>query len=294
VSVRIPPGEGEYGESVVDHVKIFPLRPEIRFEHRIHEQLLRSLREAGVEVIAPGLHVVHQNYDRSPEGQARKRRRDFRLLELEIRERPEHPFVLFNLGMTHLQACGEYEVAEQYFRRSLQRMAPEDSIFGKAAWYLARCRVGLDDLPGAVAVNEAGREALPDDPELLLQAGQLYQGVGSWDAARACLERLVQGDFRPAFTSAPLHLRTCQGPLELALLHRAMGDLSHSAAILRGVAEAHPAYLPARLELAESLLRLGDRPAAAELDRIPAGNGLDPELRRLRALLGETAQGRPA
>ena len=44
VAVRIPPGPGEFSESVVDHVKLFPNRPDIRFEHRIHEQILPALR----------------------------------------------------------------------------------------------------------------------------------------------------------------------------------------------------------------------------------------------------------
>ena len=41
---RYPPGPGEFSEAVVDHVKLFPNRPELRFEHRIHEQILPAIR----------------------------------------------------------------------------------------------------------------------------------------------------------------------------------------------------------------------------------------------------------
>src|SRR5262249_40255402 len=132
VQVRIPPGPGEFSESVVDHVKLFPNRPDLRFEHRIHEQILPSIRKAGLEVRFSDLYVTHRNYDRSEEGQGRKRRRDFRLLELDLRDRPEHPFVLFNLRMTYLHGTKDFEVAAQYLRRSLDRSHPSDSIVRKA------------------------------------------------------------------------------------------------------------------------------------------------------------------
>src|SRR4029077_43044 len=66
VRVHIPPGPGEYAPSAVDHVKLFPNRPALRFEHRIHEQILPSLRRAGIEVLFSDLFVTHAHYDRSP------------------------------------------------------------------------------------------------------------------------------------------------------------------------------------------------------------------------------------
>ena len=47
---------------------------------------------------------MHAHADQSPEGRARKLERDLRILELERRERPDHPFTLFNLGMTLAEA----------------------------------------------------------------------------------------------------------------------------------------------------------------------------------------------
>ena len=41
---------------------------------------------------------------RAPAGQEKKRERDLRILHLELAERPEHPFTLFNLGMTYCHA----------------------------------------------------------------------------------------------------------------------------------------------------------------------------------------------
>ncbi len=188
MQVHIPPGPGEFSGSLVDHVKLFPSRPDLRFEHRIHEQILPALRRVGVAIELSDVFVTHQNYDRSPEGQAKKRRRDFHLLELDLKDHPHHPFVLFNLGMTWLYATKEYELAAHYLRRSLSGSHPEDSIVRKAYALLTASRIGQQDWVEALQANEEGRRHYPDDAELLFQAGQLYQQVGRFDQARMALE----------------------------------------------------------------------------------------------------------
>ena len=101
------PGGGEDGDAdpdvtVVDHVKLFRNRPDLRFDGRIHEQVLPAIRRIGGEVAWTELYVVHSGSDPEP-GRPRSgsASRDLRLLQLELAERPEHPFTLFNLGMTH-------------------------------------------------------------------------------------------------------------------------------------------------------------------------------------------------
>src|SRR6185437_10615142 len=122
----------------------------------------------------------------------KKRERDFRLLALDLRDRPDHPFVLFNLGMTHLYATKEYEVAAHYLRRSLDCSDWRDSIVRKAYAMLTTTRIFTLDWDAAMVANEEGRSYYPEDAELLFQAGQIYQQVGRFDDARRALERLVE------------------------------------------------------------------------------------------------------
>ncbi len=85
--------------TIVDHVKVFPNWENLRFEFRIHEQILPSIRRLGGEVIFTNIHVVHIGTVHSQASRASKLARDLRLLELEQITNPNHPFVLFNLGM---------------------------------------------------------------------------------------------------------------------------------------------------------------------------------------------------
>ena len=65
--------------TVVDHVKLFRNRPDLRFDGRIHEQILPAIRAAGGEVAWTDLYVVHSGSDQSPAGQ-----------DEEARARPAH------------------------------------------------------------------------------------------------------------------------------------------------------------------------------------------------------------
>lgn len=183
--------------------------------------------------------------------------------------------MLFNFGMTYLHADREFEVAAQYLRRSLARCHWNDSIVRKAFAMLTTCRICQGDWHEAIAVNEAGREHYPDDAELLFQAGQLYQQVHRFDQGRLCLERLVHGQDDAYYRSVDVGLRTYRGWQELALLFRRMGDGAHCAEVLENIARHHPDYLPAQVDLAETLALMGRKQQARELARrIPEVRGV--------------------
>lgn len=211
------------------------------------------------------------HYDRSPEGQARKRRRDFHLLALDLKDRPNHPFVLFNLGMTHLFATHEYEVAAQYLERSLAASHPNDSIVRKAFALLTTARTCQEEWNAALQANESGRRYYPDDAELLFQAGQIYQRVGRPEDARTVLEKLIAGEEhntdsaaeasgRAHYKSVDTGLRTSRGPHELALLYRRMGNLDQCVRLLEQVVSEHPEYVPARKDLEITLSGMSPNP----------------------------------
>jgi hypothetical protein len=92
------PGEdGSGGDTVVDHIRLFPRREGIRWTYRVHEQVLPSLRWAGIPVRGTDLVVRHTgSTDRAL--RERKLERDARILRGMLAERPDDPFVLFNLG----------------------------------------------------------------------------------------------------------------------------------------------------------------------------------------------------
>lgn len=216
--------ENETDMTVVDHVKLFRNRPDLRFEHRIHEQILPAIRRAGGEVEFTDIHVVHSGSDHSPEGRARKLDRDFRLLRLDAAERPDHPFVLFNLGMTHADA-GQHEEAIAALRRCLQVSGPHESQVRKAFALLigALAASGRADEADAACVEALRR--FPDDPELLFRQAMVHHAAGRLQAAADVYQRLLTPD--PAaprlFSSRDAGLTGWKARHNLAVVWEAMG-----------------------------------------------------------------------
>src|SRR5262249_22315289 len=83
--------------TVVDHVRLFRHQPDIRWQYRVHEQILPAIRRSGGEVRWTDVVIQHTGYqDRAL--RRRKLDRDLRLLRLEDAEHPDDPVTLFHLG----------------------------------------------------------------------------------------------------------------------------------------------------------------------------------------------------
>ena len=99
---------------------------------------------------------------------ARKLVRDARILRDELDERPDDPFVLFNLGAIAIERQ-EWREALGLLRRSLAGSAPTDSITRKLFALIARAHQMLGEPRQALAACAAGLELDPDDAELIFR-----------------------------------------------------------------------------------------------------------------------------
>src|SRR5262249_9398070 len=156
----------------VSHVRLFPNRPDVRWEHRVHEQILPAVRRAGGAPRHTDVVIRHVGYaDVALRGQ--KLQRDLRLLRLEAAGQAGHPLTPFDLRMVMLD-MGRYEAAAAYLSKSLALSDVKDSIVRKLYAMLARCHWGRGEHRAALAEVAAGREHYPDDEELLWLEG-LYR-----------------------------------------------------------------------------------------------------------------------
>jgi GT2 family glycosyltransferase/tetratricopeptide (TPR) repeat protein/2-polyprenyl-3-methyl-5-hydroxy-6-metoxy-1,4-benzoquinol methylase len=278
------PGPGAAGESdvtVVDHVKLFRNRPALRFDGRIHEQIIPAIRAAGGDIAWTDLFVVHSGSDHSPEGRRRKLDRDFKLLHLELRERPEHPFTLFNLGMTYADA-GDYAVAASYLVRSIARAKETESQLRKAYALLVGAYAQLRRHEDAWRACQKGLSLFPEDAELRFREGNLLHDAGRLAEAAAAYRRVLAAREERHFSSV---VRGLQGFLtrhHLALVCRDQGDLATAEAEWRRVVEEMPRYRPGWQGLGDVLVRQG---RSAEALALAAQLREDPALRAEGLLL---------
>jgi tetratricopeptide (TPR) repeat protein len=241
--------------TVVDQVRLFRNLPQIRWEHRVHEQILPSIRRAGHEVRFTDIAITHTGYE-DPALRGRKTQRNLRLLELEIAEQPDHPFTLFNLGWAY-QDLGRITEAIPLLRRSLARSQPGDSIIRKAYTLLVQGHRQLGKGREALAACRAGRAHCPNDAELLFLEGQLRHEQGDLVRTERCFQELLE--LRPGahFASLDAGLRGHKTRHQLALLYRDQGRLAEAEAEWRAAVTEQPDFLPAWLELTELYLGQG-------------------------------------
>lgn len=195
--------DGPVGGVRVDHVKLFRNDPALRFTHRIHEQILESLRARGYEIARSQAVVLHANYDTSQPGQEKKRNRDRELLSRDLKENPGHPFVMFNLGMT-AHYLKRYAQAERWLRKSIRACDGEESHLRKAYDLLALSLIARGRNREAEQVLRTGLAKMPDDAEMNFHLGQLLAGKEEFAEARACYDKVLSADMSSVFSSVDM------------------------------------------------------------------------------------------
>jgi len=256
MEVHVPPAPGEYGTTVVDHVKLFRNLPDLRFEGRIHEQILDSIYRAGGRVERAAMRVVHSGYDQTPEGLARKLERDLRIIHKDIADRPEHPFPRFNLGMTLFHAR-DYAGAVEALNRCLALSRPRESTLRKVYALLVGSHLGMRDLRAARESLEEGLRRYPRDPELLFRAGVLMRDLGDLRASEQYYLKLLTHREHGHLDSLDVSITSYKARHNLALVYMDQGKSQQAEVEWLHVTRECPAFVPALVGLADLYLRSG-------------------------------------
>jgi GT2 family glycosyltransferase/tetratricopeptide (TPR) repeat protein len=266
----------------VDHVRLFPRHPQLRWDYRVHEQILPGLRQLGIRIEPADVTIHHTGYF-DPALRRRKLERDLRLLELERQERPEDPFVLFNLGQIY-QETHQLAAALVCLERSRQLSRPADSIVHKLYAMIAHCQRELGRPADALATCQAGQLHHPGDVELLFQEALARQSLGDQAGEEAGWKQVLAATNRPLLGSEDIGLRGFKARHNLAVMYlkQRRGREAEEQWNL-ALAEA-PGFFPAALGLAQLYQEQGRWPEVERLaQRIESGPGGEPPAARLRA-----------
>jgi tetratricopeptide (TPR) repeat protein len=263
--------------TVVDHVKLFRNRPDLRFEGRIHEQIIPAIRRAGGEIGWTDLFVVHAGAADEPEEKQRKLKRDLRLLQLELADRPNQSFAHFNLGMTY-EVAGRYDEAIAALTRSLKLADPGESQVRKAYSLLVGCLARVGQHQEAWRKCQEALASFPRDAELLFRHGQLCHHFGRLVEAEQAYRAVLANDEPRHFISIDSGIRGFKTHHNLALVYAEMRDLARSEEQWRQATARAPDHVDGWRGLGEILMREGKydqlERLASELIARPALRGL--------------------
>ncbi len=173
---------------LVSIVRLFPNRPEIRYEWPIHEQVATSLLRAGVTIVDTPIEIIHTGYA-NPARNREKQRRNLAILQVQLLTGKEvSPLTHFLIGGTHLD-LGDFELALASYDEC-QRLAADGNDLGRGARVrMATCLIKLKRPADAIASMRSDYD--PSwHPELLCLRGEAEAALGRENVARLWFERV--------------------------------------------------------------------------------------------------------
>jgi GT2 family glycosyltransferase/tetratricopeptide (TPR) repeat protein len=267
----------------VAHLKLFRNYGDLKWEGRIHEQIITSLsRHNGIHRFLSEP-VLHLNYDASPEGQAAKRDRNERLLLMDHEERPNQPFPMYNLGMSRYHER-RYDEAIQWLQSSIEACNPGASILGKAYALLGASHHEKGNCEEALGVYRRGIAAIGPDPELQFRCGMVLLALNRPQEARNDFEKI--GGLSRQYSSVDVAIFTGRKSHGIGLTCLAMDNYIESTYwLMRAMGEGH---VPSGQPLFEAALaRLDLKTAAQVIDKLADIQGLTEEWAVLTVRLAE-------
>ncbi len=254
VQVRSVLDPEQTAHRLLDQVRIFRNAPEIRWDYRIHEQILPAVNRVGGVVRWTDVIVDHVGYQDSAL-RRRKLERNLRLLELDDAERPDDSFSQFNLGWTLLD-LGRTADALPRLRRSVETARPDSSILRKLHHLLAVAQRQSGAPNEALQACQDGLKRFPDDAELLLEEGLMLRDRGDLAGAEISWSRLFEPRQGKYFSSEEVGLRGFRTRQLLAEIFAKQERWLEAELQWRAAQEERLNFEPAWQGLAELYLRM--------------------------------------
>lgn len=156
--------DGGHPASVAAQDRLFRNLPGIRWQGRVHEQIVPAVVRSGGVVRSTEIAILHSGYEDASVRQ-QKLARNLRLLEIDRAERPDDPYLLFYLGMTYAMS-GRPAEALPCLERSRQRLPGRSRYLPRLFLLAADCWRLLGHSDRALQTCRDGLAAFPQDSAL--------------------------------------------------------------------------------------------------------------------------------
>ncbi len=277
--------------TAVDQIRLFRNRPDVRWEYRIHEQILLSIRRTNASVRSSGIVIDHSGYE-DPDLRVRKLERNTRLLEIAYAEKPEDPIIAFNLAWVY-QKSSQLEQARSLLELCKRQLPPQVSIVPKVYRLLAQILERLNRVPEALETFAAASKLFPLDVDLLLHHGLLLRRQKDYPAAEQCFRTILTVPPGNYPVGLDLGLRGYKTRNALAELYFEQRRFDEAETEWKAVVDEQPGFIPGSVGLAEIEAARGrKKEAEAILSRL---RPTDPQTsQRIKRLLAKLRNGPPA
>jgi tetratricopeptide (TPR) repeat protein len=236
--------ESAKGRQVATIFRLFRNRPDIRFEGRIHEQVIMSAQRTGLKTYPSAVHIIHLGYTQTTMDERDKLNRNLDLLLKQLEEEPDNPYVHYNLGQTY-KMMGQIEEAAGRFQLAMDQLRAEKADTGIP--YFANLYFALPDVLRMLKRHDEARKWLeeglriyPDFPDLHFTLGSVHleqerylEACRAYENCVALGDRVHAGGTDPALTGH-------KGQNALGICKARLGRHVEAAEHFRRAVSLHP------------------------------------------------------
>lgn len=179
-------------------MRMFPRRPELLFENRVHESIGRNAMKQGLRVDYTSLKIFHRGYHSDASVQE-KLRRNLKLIELDLAENPQNTAHLYQLGQTYAALGMPNESIREFKRimdipkqKQIQRFVYEHTPAEIASKYF-----DLGDLDQCLRWVETGLGMNSDNIVALYLKAEVMARKNQPDVAKALFHKVAYGACAP-------------------------------------------------------------------------------------------------
>lgn len=158
----ISPKDSHGLRSTIVHVlpRLFRNHLGIRFEGRVHEQILPSVNRIRARIKGSNIRVIHHGYNLGVENEKEKLLRNLKILKKEVDDNSKNAYVYFNLGETYSLLNDSGNAVFAYEKTLELKGLPEHlnpvaiQNYGTALFKLERYQEALDKINLALSLKD--------------------------------------------------------------------------------------------------------------------------------------------
>ena len=245
---------GGFGEQWFQ-LRMFPNHPEIRFERKIHEQILPSLIRLKIPAKQVDIRITHVGYE-IPKIQRDKARRNLEILFADLANQHDDPLYLASIANSYF-VIEEFGEAIKWYKKILEipkGLQKHPDLYRQTPTSISLCLKNLGDLSNAW---EWIKRALGENPakiDSLFIGAELKEKMGDPSGAAELYERVLQAS--PLCSSCPVDPDTMKAKSLLCLgrIYTKAGRWDQGEEAYRKCIGKYPSVRNAFRELGELLL----------------------------------------
>lgn len=185
------------GGEAVGHVafRLFTHHPKHRFTGRLHEQVLAAVQLNGGRIGFSNVRLYHYGYLNKPTVEKDKVSRNFQILLKEVKDRPDDPFVHFNLGVEYMRQ-GKSEQALDAYQKAFKHLPTLEMAYASVlVRNIVLCLISLERYDEALSVLKDALVGFPDYTDLIYLKARVYEKKGDYETAIQLFQKcLKQGE----------------------------------------------------------------------------------------------------